>query len=251
MLDSSTVAIPNVRKTLKRSASTASLPTPPRTYRKRARGMSKGSYDSNNGSDVLSPSDSEGVGVPDKKRRVDSGDSGDEDNFWLNSNTKSSAATLSKLQTAPWLYRKRNGQSSQVDSAPVSPPPSHRKSKTRIATPKISSTPEEKGPPVTPSPSTPRRYMTRSALRDSPDNPFLATPVKDKPSPPSDSADPSPSTPNYDKPYITYVLYVHLFHFFLSFSSFLPSRGTRRTYQNPHYDHAQGRPLSPPAASEL
>lgn len=218
MLDSSTVASPHVRKSLKRSASTASLPTPPRTYRKHLRGKSKGSCDSE---DLASSSDLEGVSEPHKKRRLDSGD---EDAFWLNgrsepagSNSKTSGATMSKLQTAPWLYRKRNGQTSQVDSAPVSPPPSYRKTKTRFRTPKISPTSEGKSPPVTSPPSTPRRYMTRSAFRDSPDNPFLATPVKNESSPPSDSADPSPGTPSYDKPYITYVLYVHLVHF----SSFL------------------------------
>lgn len=217
MFDSSIVALPQVRKNLKRSASTASLPTPPRTYRKPVRGKSKGSCDSDNGTDLASSSDLEGVSESHKKRRVDGGDSGDEDAFWLNgrseptgSNSKTTSATMSKLQTAPWLYRKRNGQTSQVDSVPVSPPPSHRKTKTKFTTPKISPTSEVKGPPVTSPPSTPRRYMTRSALRDSPDNPFIATPVKDTSSPPSDSADPSPSTPSYDKPYITYVLYVHL-----------------------------------------
>lgn len=46
MLDSPPVALPPIPRPLKRSASTASLPTPPRSYRRLARGKSRGSCDS-------------------------------------------------------------------------------------------------------------------------------------------------------------------------------------------------------------
>jgi len=103
-------------------------------------------------------------------------------------------------------------------------------------TPKITPMPVDERPRIASPPSTPKRSSTRRALRDSPENPFLATPVADSDSPgvTDSSADPSPHTPGYDKPFINYVF-----------------RGTRRTYQNPHYNHAEGRPLSPPPASKL
>jgi len=52
MLDSSPVALTPIPRPLKRSASTASLPTPPQTHRKRARGKSRDSCDSDSGEDV-------------------------------------------------------------------------------------------------------------------------------------------------------------------------------------------------------
>ena len=52
MLDSSPVALTPIPRPLKRSASTASLPTPPQTHRKRARGKSRESCDSDSGEDV-------------------------------------------------------------------------------------------------------------------------------------------------------------------------------------------------------
>ena len=57
MLDSSPVALPPIPRPLKRSASTASLPTPPRSYRKLARGKSRGSCESDSDEDVVLTSD--------------------------------------------------------------------------------------------------------------------------------------------------------------------------------------------------
>ena len=116
MLDSSPVALPPISRPLKRSASTASLPTPPRSYRKLAKGKSRGSCDS--------------------------------------------------------------------DSEFRSPP----------------------SPPVTP-----KTRSSTKRLRDSPDNPFLATPGNhddDTPSHSDSSANPSPHEPLQERPTIAYVLYV-------------------------------------------
>jgi hypothetical protein len=156
MLDSPPVALPPIRRPLKRSASTASLPTPPRSYRKLARGKSRGSCDSDNASTTVGSTTS---------------------------------------------------------------------------------------PPVTPK----TRPSTRRALRDSPDNPFLATPSHS-----DSSADPSPHGPLQERPTIAYVLYVSsLLQIYITVINDLLSRGVRRECKNPLYNHAQDRPFSPPPESKL
>ena len=183
MLDSSPVALPPIPRPLKRSASTASLPTPPPTHRKCTKGQSNGSCDTDSDEDVGLTTDDELVGERHKKRRLG----------------EAQAAPL------PLLYKRRQAQ------IPVSPPPSRR---TAVATPKVFVTREPQpciatgSPPVTPK----TRSSTRRILRDSPDNPFLATPeksVEDTPSPSGTSANPSPLQ---ERPTIAYVLYF----FFLS-----------------------------------
>ena len=213
MLNSSLVALPPNRRALKRSASTASLPSPPRTHRKHARGRSRGSCDSDSDDNIALSSDEEEQEHRHKKRRTGETAAADEEAFWLggapqattsSKNDAGSSTSTSKAQAAPLLYRKRAAQSQRTDVAPMSPPPSHRK--TTTVTPKFSG--------ATASP--PRTPQTRSstkrarALRDSPDNPFLATPVEDSDTPglSASSANPSPSTPSYDKPTISLVLYV-------------------------------------------
>jgi len=212
MPELSTVEFPPLRKTLKRSASTASLPTPPRTHRKHARGRSRGSCDSDSDDNAILPGETEErcSERPNKKRRTETVVD-DEDAFWLGA----PAAPSKTNGSVPLLYRKSAGQSIQADVAPVSPPPSHRKlvgkkTSTLVVTPKISPLPLDERPRIASPPSTPKRHLTRRALKDSPENPFLATPVADSDSPgvTESSADPSPHTPSYDKPYITYVLYV-------------------------------------------
>lgn len=224
MLDSSPVALPPIPRPLKRSASTASLPpTPPRTHRKHARGRSRGSCDSDSDGDVVLSSDDEVLGERHKKRRLGEAKKLDEDAFWLSDSAASlkpeakvqhsaskagTTTTAGPSQTAPLLYRRKQAQ---VDVAPVSPPPSHRRQ--AIATPKpfAARKPEPHiatdSPPVTPK----TRSSPRRPFRDSPDNPFLATPTKhveDSPSPSESSANPSPHGPLQERPTIAYVLYV-------------------------------------------
>ncbi|CAA7268635.1 unnamed protein product [Cyclocybe aegerita] len=252
MLDSSPVALPPTRRPLKRSASTASLPTPPRTHRKFARGRSRGSCDSDSDDHAVLSSDEEEI-VRHKKRRTGKEAEADEEAFWLGgasdsktsetgtaSDAKKDAASSSKSQAAPLLYRRSQPQQSKADVAPVSPPPSRRK--TAVTSSKLTLVAQDSSATVSP-PSTPRTRLAvkraSAALRDSPDNPFLATPenhVEDSatPSPNASSANPSPRTPVYEKPTITYVF-----------------RGVRRVYQNPLYNHAKDRPYSPPPASKL
>lgn len=208
MLDFSPVALPSIPRPLKRSASTASLLTPPRTHRKLARGKSGDSCDSDSGENVVLTSDDELLGQKHKKRRMG--------------------------ESKPLLYRR--GQA-HVDVAPVSPPPSRRRPVVSTPKPRGPRKPEPHiatdSPPVTPK----TRSSTRRALRDSPDNPFLATPenhAEDTPSSSGSSANPSPHGPLQERPTISYVF-----------------RGVRRECKNPLYNHAQDRPFSPPPESKL
>jgi len=136
-------------------------------------------------------------------------------------------------EALPLLYRRRQ---TQADVAPLSPPPSHRRP--AVTTPKAFLSRKPEPHVATNSPVTPKtRSSARLALRDSPDNPFLATPEnhpKDTPSPSDSSANPSPHGPLQERPTIAYVF-----------------RGVRRECRNPLYNHAQGRPFSPPPESKL
>ncbi|KAF9444905.1 hypothetical protein P691DRAFT_806431 [Macrolepiota fuliginosa MF-IS2] len=288
------VLLPPPRRALKRSASTASLPTPPRTHRRHKRGRSRGDCDSDSdvddalgarGSALLS-SDEEDNELPHpgqksrKKRRMSEGkgDGGDEEAFWLagpepepsrHEDKNQGKASASDKQegvheadgssAAPLLYRKSLRRSqSQGSNGLASPPPSHRKPQIPAPVTPPAGTP---GPSIativktqpSSSPKTPRK-QTGLLLRgrkgprtpefpiisDSPSNPFYVVPTS--PSPGEESESPrvdsvSPRTPGlaqYEKPTVTYVF-----------------RGVRREYQNPLYDHAKNRPLSPPPTSLL
>ncbi|KAF5324372.1 hypothetical protein D9619_011350 [Psilocybe cf. subviscida] len=245
MLDSSPVALPS-RRPLKRSASTASLPTPPRTHRKHASGRSRGSCDSDSDDRVMDSSDEEGEAINTrKKRRLDltgADAAANEDAFWLGGTT-SSAGLKQPVQDTPQvlegpstskrdlplLYKRKLAQQQQEQRtelvAPVSPPPSHRRVVKAL-----------------PLPSTPPR--TRAAGKraavpcDSPENPFLDTPQGDDEiveSPPDSSANPSPRTPDRAEKPIVYMVF----------------RGMRKAYPNRLYDHKNNRPLLPPEQSKL
>jgi hypothetical protein len=205
ILDSSPVALPPIRpRALKRSASTASLPTPPRTLdKKKSRSRSRHSAQDSDSESNYSQSDSDGeqqensVVLGRKKRRTSMALKGDdeeedENEFWTgrreDSRDSDGSASPALLQ-----YRIK---------APVSPPPSLRQT---------TSTSE---PPVTPESSRTTRLTRatrRQAFRDSPENPFLDD------SPPSAAGSPAPRTPTQheEKPLVTYVLSVSLFRYFI------------------------------------
>jgi len=175
------VILPPIPRPLKRSASTASLPTPPRSHRKLARGKSRGSCDSDSDEHVALTSDRSDDELLEKRHK-----------------------------------KRRIGTTKKVDELAVWP-----------NTPTtVSST---YSPPETPK----TRSSTRRALRDSPDNPFLATPENHADDSES-SANPSPHEPLQERPTIAYVF-----------------RGVRRECRNPLYNHAQDRPFSPPPESKL
>jgi len=212
MLDSSPVALPHPRP-LKRSASTASLPTPPRTLDKkksRARARSKHSAQDTDSESNYSQSDSDGEKEEDrvifgrKKRRTAMTLNGhdeedDENEFWTGRSARNKQKDAGGSDTSPALLQYRV-------KAPVSPPPSRRQT----------TAPE---PPVTPQSAGSSRMLTRAArrqlLRDSPENPFLDD------SPGSPASSPAPRTPiqHGEKELMTYVF-----------------RGMKAQFANPLYN---------------
>ena len=205
VLDSSPVAIPSPKKIpLQRSASTASLPTPPQTHHRR-----KHSSDTDSDTDGGIPCDTDDlpVAVPadyavlsrNKKRRRVKGKNRDNDEdkatFWGRNPTVTPKAkplvqekrrepSPPSASTSPVPVLFRSGQSPK---APVSPPPSRRRPVTRS----VKATSSQVEPP------------SSGPVRDSPNNPFLAF------SPPS-LIDSEPHTPTRssdfeEKSTITYV----------------------------------------------
>ncbi|KAF9041620.1 hypothetical protein BJ165DRAFT_298990 [Panaeolus papilionaceus] len=277
MLDSSPVAFhptttnpiipPRPLKRSASSASLASLPTPPRTHRKHARGRSRGSVDNDTDSAeelvAVDSSDDEVVqNLKDKgketggqsrykrRRTQEGGAAKDEEAFWLAEPTKDSArqtrsgallASGSSTSTAPLLYRKRQAQAQSQSQAPVSPPPSNRK--LNIPALSLNTPPVSAASP----PKTPRtRSETRAAsvamesppgLMDSPGNPFLDTPVKERErrlGMGKETRREEGEGKYVEKPMMSYVF-----------------RGVRRSYPNPMWNHAENRPRSPPPTSLL
>ncbi|EDR10237.1 uncharacterized protein LACBIDRAFT_293531 [Laccaria bicolor S238N-H82] len=245
--------LPPIRRVLKRSASTASLPTPPRTHSKRGRGRSRGSCDSDSDDQVVLLSDEEELAVSvHKKRRTGEATQEGEDAFWLGTGgltTRSKRAfgssnskAVDPSTQAPLIYRRRQAQAQQLQ--PVSPPPSHRKPMVVSPTnnppttplrtsPRFARAPSTASPPVTPKRKSQRR--TTSVLRDSPQNPFLASPLDAVPESDSEeSPNQSPKTPYQEKPTVAYVF-----------------RGMRREFHNPLYNPITNRPISPPRGSKL
>jgi hypothetical protein len=209
LLDSSPIA-PGARP-LKRSASTASLPTPPRTHHKRthSRGHSPGS-DSDSDAELQRGSNDGASLSPNKRRRTSLCVKGQtptaaEDDFWVRSTGNQSPnlspitrSSPSPVSPAPLAYHIE-------PKAPVSPPPSRRQVKGRIAR------------PVTPKRGTSTSQVDNLSgpVRDSPHNPFLEdSPLTLDGTSPAEPRTPSPSTDFAEKPTITYVLYVHLFILF-------------------------------------
>lgn len=231
------VLLPSPNK-LKRTATAASLPTPPRTQRRRRRSSIASDSDRARSSDTASDDE-----LPVKKRRLATvQEDDDQDAFWLGK-TSTPPGTVATLKTAasksdgwsssdeeevPLLTRRKANSDAASDYA--SPPPSHRKpAKLTLATVK------------TPSPKT-RRTKTAIPIRDSPNNPFL-----DSPPASASTTNASPGIAEEadkdgneeegdamynvgDKPTVAFV-----------------HRGVRRQFPNPYHDPKTGRarPVNP------
>ncbi|KAH8116217.1 hypothetical protein DFH11DRAFT_1484317, partial [Phellopilus nigrolimitatus] len=228
-------------RNLKRSASTASLLTPPRTVKRKGKRNVRPSRSNSRGSQrgtEPEQSDSDGaisLGTGSgrrlefgrKKRRVGEVDSRldalldslsgeDSDNPFWDGPTKP-AGPSDKGEVRKEEVRKKEetrererSQSPPIvhfrGKAPVSPPPSRRQ-KTVV-----------KGRPVRPLPRTPKgkKREETSPVRDSPNNPFL----DDSPgSVVGEPVEPRTPTETSEKPTITYVF-----------------RGVRATFENPMYN---------------
>ncbi|TFK47645.1 hypothetical protein OE88DRAFT_1665907 [Heliocybe sulcata] len=254
VLDSSPIPIPPAQprsNPLKRSASTASLPTPPRTVHKSRRGRGRairgrrGAGSSTEEEEGREEDEDVGVASnPRKKRKtletIVEAEGSDEDGFWMGSSTSKSKTEQKEKPSAPTTstskrprtrsqspYKAQAPQSPSktvaIDriKAPLSPPRSRRQA----------------APPVTPPRKT--RSATRleqagpSAVRDSPENPFLDTPESLAGSPGARTPPPKhPALPLEERPTITYVF-----------------RGKKAEFVNPHYGaspSARERALLPP-----
>ncbi|TFK18449.1 hypothetical protein FA15DRAFT_627880 [Coprinopsis marcescibilis] len=253
-----TVNSPPRRRVLKRSASTASLPTPPRTYRRRARGRSRGSCDSDSDTEdgttrpTQLSSDDEVDDKPGRKRpRVSLvQEKDDEEAFWMagsealpSKTGEASTTTSAKKPQAPLLYRKlqASGSTSHAEKALISPPASHRKHTNEVLVPSSPSPATTASAPVTPQLKSSKKGNLSDTgpvgpLRDSPSNPFVVTPLGAEDGVESLAGQNETETEDtvYDKPTVTYVF-----------------RGVKRVYQNPMFDHLKNRPLSPPPNSKL
>ncbi|KAK7016325.1 hypothetical protein R3P38DRAFT_2994045 [Favolaschia claudopus] len=222
MLNSSPVSLP---RPLKRSASVASLPTPPRTRHKRKRGGSKHSSRASSDEDLTATDDDEDDAETHEKLIKEAEE---EESFWLSTNNaqQQSPSTGKSAASAPLLYRRLQTAQSQVQVVePVSPPPSHRKPPARTAALAVPRTPTPKSASTLSPSATPKRG---DALRDSPDNPFLASPLGSQDEVVVNESDGSP-TLQEEKPTMAFVF-----------------RGVRRSFPNPYYDPASTAPTPTP-----
>uniref|UniRef100_A0A0W0FX86 Uncharacterized protein n=1 Tax=Moniliophthora roreri TaxID=221103 RepID=A0A0W0FX86_MONRR len=283
MVNPGQVTLPPTRP-LKRSSSTASLPTPPRTQHRRKIGRAKGGpkakvvsdEDSDTGDGNVS-TDEEDNGRRRKRRRISAiQEEAEEEAFWAGGQEISKSSRLESQTTmsepeigttahesdqdagstsdVPFLSRRRMKMA--TGSAPVSPPPSHRRKKpAKTVSLKLKAGPlfaVSEEDPVKPAtsenvspatvastpPRTPKSQVSKGAgispilLRDSPNNPFLSSPES-----PSDAARSGRviqgSTVDDERPTFTMV------------------RGVRKEFPNPYYDHKNGRPKSPDPRSLL
>jgi hypothetical protein len=214
---------PRKKAPLKRSSSTASLPTPPPTYHKRKRSRSRGSvYDTDSDASDCEQEVEEkvprsgAVVIGRKKRRTGVDDlaaalakssaerAAEEDAFWLSDARGEEPSKHGTVLESPPALLTQPGRVKV--KAPISPPPSRRKPRSpRKAAISVIATTEV---PVTP----PRRSTRNKGkekvpgpIRDSPNNPFLTDDTA------TDSLQSSPIGPrtpkvHVEKPTLTYVL---------------------------------------------
>ncbi|KAF8500368.1 hypothetical protein F5888DRAFT_1382323 [Russula emetica] len=225
-------------KSLKRSASVASLPTPPRTVRKRSRSRGSAYHSSDDEVDdalpVVSPhfSPSQSHHVPDepgvaphKRRRIDAvvaelNAEDHEDAFWVTDAPVDTQVFKPGSKTSRFPRSVSKGK--PPSSSRRGPPTSTRRLSQSRAVPAssapttwslLSPPPTRPRRPVTPPRKRPAKPMP---VRDSPNNPFLVNPSDSPGSVPSSPV--GPRTPVTDKETIHYVF-----------------RGKRLAFQNPHF----------------
>lgn len=162
---------------------------------------------------------------------------GDEEDAEKDKSDSKASARGAKTKKGPLLYRRLTASASTSEAGLLSPPASHRKPQVSVAPVAASAGPSSpESLPATPQAKSKKKGTPpRAALKDSPGNPFLETP-DDGTSASAKSLSPvrEETEPVYEKPFVTYVF-----------------RGVRRTYQNPMYDHARNRAITPPPNSKL
>ncbi|KAH8829660.1 hypothetical protein DL96DRAFT_1070049 [Flagelloscypha sp. PMI_526] len=200
---------------LRRSASIASLPTPPRTTHKRKRALRALDSDEDNDSEsTRDQSESESEEVVKRRKLAVADKNDDQDAFWLGDEDEDATVLLNN-------FRKRSA------SHLASPPPSFRGKPV---------TGQQSPPTLASPPSTPPRKVNPSAgpIRDSPNNPFLSPLASDEEIGDNSSLVSAASVDTWiESPTITMVY-----------------RGTKRVFNNPHYDPETGR-AKPPNPNSL
>ncbi|KAL0565372.1 hypothetical protein V5O48_016650 [Marasmius crinis-equi] len=271
------MALPPARP-LKRSASTASLPTPPRTTRRRRNAKSKRVAPVSSDEDNSDIEEKRGRAV---KRRKISGIKEDEDEeaFWADDGVEQAStkpkSTMSEpemtlagfddsdTETTSFLSRRQSKQSASAStgSAPVSPPPSYRRPRgAKVVNLKMTrqqvlkSVVEEReqeqkedqeekdaspGTIVSSPPTTPK---TPKAQIRSGISPMML--LRDSPDNPFLS---SPESPSGTGPSTAAATDEQGKGSVLEEKPFVQMvfRGVRKSYPNPYYDHKRGRPKSP------
>ncbi|KAJ7467301.1 hypothetical protein B0H11DRAFT_2197394 [Mycena galericulata] len=190
----------SLSRPLKRSASVASLPTPPRTPHKRKRTRSK---------HILNIDDQLTATGDDDEKLIKEAE--DDESFWLTTNPTS---TTFQHASPPLLHRQSQteGKTQVLGVAPLPPLllASHRKPHRQATAKSTSST-------VSP-PSTPKRYNGALPFsRDSPDNPFLSSPLGSQYEVVVNESEPLPNSQE-EKPTMAFVF-----------------RGVRLSFPNPYY----------------
>ncbi|THH21042.1 hypothetical protein EW146_g432 [Bondarzewia mesenterica] len=252
MLDSSPLTATPFSNPLKRTASTASLPTPPRTVKKRSRSRPGSVFACSDDEDdhalpeltrtsrarpETDEDKSEGnhIVAGNKRRRIDElaaelSDERDlEEAFWMDHASSSSSSAKPKPSVAqrtrhkpPSLRRIPGADRLHPRTSSVRRLSQSRSHPTTLprtcALP--SPPPSRVRPPVTPPRATAanrrRREAKKAPVRDSPNNPFL---VDSPASVPSSPIEPRTPTSRQEKPTLTYVF-----------------RGKKQEFQNPHYN---------------
>ncbi len=216
MLDSSPVALqPNIQRPMKRSSSTVSLPTPPRTQRKR-RIRSKASA---HGTESDEPDNSDDERAPKKRRRMANvpeheEDFDDEDAFWtgkkstkpvVHKDGSNIGAFLDRRSLSPpsspvpLLERRRRQRAQSTTSSLASPPPSFRQPKGLTRKPALVKFCTPSPPEL---PSTPKaKAKFAPPIRDSPNNPFLDSPDAEE----EEKKAAALSTADRENPFVTFV----------------------------------------------
>lgn len=198
VLDSSPVHIPHPPRPLKRSASTASLPTPPRTHHKKRTTRT-------HSSDEEDESDDHNHARPiSKKPRTsaiaESPEGEDEEAFWLGGSSKPGprTPTHSPSPPPPALLNYRNRKQNHSLASP--PPSTSRNQHQQFVTPprleRLAVGEDDGG----------SDGGRRMPVRDSPNNPFLANGSPGTPTPMPVNKNKEVDEKDGERPTLTYVL---------------------------------------------
>jgi hypothetical protein len=215
ILDSSPVHIPHPPRPLKRSASTASLPTPPRTHHKKRTASNSRTLSSEEDDDESDHNRQNTLARPVRKKprtsTIAESPEGDEEAFWLGGSSKLGPRTPTNSpppSPAPPAVLNYRNRTRNPNHSLVSPPPSTSRPQQQFVTPpRLVHVDESDG-----------SGDGNRPVRDSAHNPFLVNGSPETPTPMpvngGRETDSGEKDKDGERPTLTYVLCV------LSFSPF-------------------------------